>query len=75
MYRARLFASRHARAYEVIYNATSPVILSILSVINKLTKGKLDRPITWFERLSRGFFLIVKCVVIVYSLPQAWLAQ
>ena len=43
MYRARLFASRHARAYEVIYNATSPVILSTLSAINKLTKGKLDR--------------------------------
>ena len=55
MYRARLFASRHARAYEVIYNATSPVILSILSAINKLTKGKLDRPITWFEKIIKGF--------------------
>ena len=55
MYRARLFASRHARAYEVIYNATSPVILSTLSVINKLTKGKLDWPITWFEKIIKGF--------------------
>ena len=55
MYRARLFASRDARAYEVIYNATSPVILSTLSVINKLTKGKLDRPITWFEKIIKGF--------------------
>ena len=55
MYRARLFASRHARAYEVIYNATSPVILSTLSVINKLTKGKLDRPITWSEKIIKGF--------------------
>jgi len=55
MYRARLFASRHARAYEVIYNATSPVILSTLNVINKLTKGKLDRPITWSEKIIKGF--------------------
>ena len=55
MYRARLFASRHARAYEVIYNATSPVILSTLRVINKLTKGKLDRPITCSEKIIKGF--------------------
>ena len=55
MYRARLFASRHARAYEVIYNATSPVILSTLKVINKLIKGKLDRPITWSEKIIKGF--------------------
>ena len=55
MYRARLFASRHARAYEVIYNATSPVILSTLNVINKLTKGKLDKPITWSEKIVKGF--------------------
>ena len=55
MYRVRLFASRHARAYEVIYNATSPVILSTLNVINKLTKGKLDRPITWSEKIIKGF--------------------
>jgi len=55
MYRARLFASRHARAYEVIYNATSPVILSTLGVINKITKGKLDRPITWSEKIIKGF--------------------
>jgi len=55
MYRARLFASRHARAYEVIYNATSPVILSTLNVINKLTKGKLDRPITWSEKIIKEF--------------------
>ena len=55
MYSARLFASRHARAYEVIYNATSPVILSTLNVINKLTKGKLDKPITWSEKIVKGF--------------------
>ena len=55
MYRARLFASRHARAYEVIYNATSPVILSTLRVINKITKGRLDRPITWSEKIIKGF--------------------
>ena len=55
MYGARLFASRHARAYEVIYNATSPVILSTLRVINKITKGKLDRPIACSEKIIKGF--------------------
>jgi hypothetical protein len=39
----------------VIYNATSPVILSTLRVINKITKGKLDRPITCSEKIIKGF--------------------
>jgi len=55
MYGARLFASRHARAYELIYNLTSPVILSGLRFINKFTKGSLDRPITWSEKIIKGF--------------------
>jgi hypothetical protein len=55
MYKARLFASKHARAYEVMYNASSPVILFSLRVLNKIVKGKLDKPITWAEKKTKGF--------------------
>jgi len=54
MYRARLFASKHARAYETVYNLSSPVILSSLRVIQKLTDNKLDVPITWLEKKIKG---------------------
>jgi len=55
MYKARLFASKHARAYEVMYNASSPVILFSLRVLNKIVKGRLDKPITWAEKKAKGF--------------------
>ena len=54
MYKARLFASKHSRAYEAIYNATSPAILATLRIVQKLTKGKLDKPITWVEKKTKG---------------------
>ncbi len=60
MYKARLFASKHARAYEVVYNATSPAILASLRLIQKLTKGKLDKPITWVEKHTKGFLFDCK---------------
>ncbi|MGE4594973.1 MAG: methylenetetrahydrofolate reductase C-terminal domain-containing protein [Gammaproteobacteria bacterium] len=55
MYKARLFASKHARAYEAMYNASSPIILASLRVLNKIVKGKLDKPITWAEKKTKGF--------------------
>ena len=54
MYRARVFASKHARGYEAVYKALSPLILSSLKIIDKLTKGKLDKPITWLEKQIKG---------------------
>ena len=54
MYRARVFASKHARGYEAVYKASSPLILSSLKIIDKLTKGKLDKPITWLEKQIKG---------------------
>lgn len=65
MYKARLFAARHARFYEALYNASSPIILSLLRGVNMLTRDKLDRPITWVEKRLRGLCLTVKCVAIV----------
>lgn len=54
MYRLRRFASRHARAYEIVYNASSPLILASLRVANKLFGQKLDKPITWLEAQVKG---------------------
>jgi hypothetical protein len=55
MYKARLFAARHARFYEALYNASSPIILSLLRGVDMLTRDKLDRSITWVEKKVKGF--------------------
>ncbi len=55
MYKARLFATNHARLYEALYKASSPIILSLLRGVNMLTRDKLDRPITWAEKKVKGF--------------------
>lgn len=54
MYSLRRFASRHSRAYEAVYNASSPIILSTLRVINKLVGERLNTPITWLEAKIKG---------------------
>ena len=55
MYKARLFATKHAGFYEALYNASSPIILSLLRGVNKLTRDKLDRPITWVEKKVKEY--------------------
>ncbi|MDP6974367.1 MAG: methylenetetrahydrofolate reductase C-terminal domain-containing protein [Gammaproteobacteria bacterium] len=55
MYKARQFATKHARLYEALYNASSPIILSLLRGVKMLTRDKLDRPITWVEKRVKGF--------------------
>ena len=55
MYKARLFATNHARLYEALYKASSPIILSLLRGLKMLTRDKLDRPITWVEKKVKGF--------------------
>ncbi|MFQ3247735.1 MAG: hypothetical protein ACJAYF_001332 [Arenicella sp.] len=54
MYSLRRFASRHSRAYEAVYNASSPIILSTLRLINKLVGARLNTPITWLEAKVKG---------------------
>lgn len=54
MYRLRRFATRHARAYEVVYNASSPLILRLLRGLNKVFGTRLDAPITWLEAKAKG---------------------
>jgi hypothetical protein len=60
MYSLRRFASRHSRAYETVYNASSPIILSTLRVINKLVGERLNTPITWLEAKVKGFLFDCK---------------
>lgn len=55
MYKARQFATKHARLYEALYNASSPIILPLLRGVKMLTRDKLDRPITWVEKRVKGF--------------------
>ena len=54
MYRARLFASRHSRAYERFYDYLEPPILKVMATLSKLSGGRLDRPMTWAEKQLKG---------------------
>ena len=53
-YRIRLFAIRHARFFEGLYNAVNPAIVGTLKGVNKVFGRKLDRPITAMERGLKG---------------------
>lgn len=55
MYKARLFASKHARGYEITYNFLSPIIIKTLKAIQVISKNRLDVPITWLEKQIKGF--------------------
>jgi len=54
MYQLRRFATRHSRAFEIVYNASSPIILSFLRLLNRLVGSRLDSPITWIEAKVKG---------------------
>jgi hypothetical protein len=60
MYKLRRFATRHSRAYEVVYNASSPIILSTLRVVNKFAGSRLDSTITWLEAKVKGLLFDCK---------------
>ena len=53
-YRMRLFAIRHSRFFEGLYNAVNPAIVGTLKGVNKVFGRKLDRPITAMERGLKG---------------------
>lgn len=53
MYKARLFASRHSRAYEAFYNFVEPMVLFIMGGLSRLSGGRLDAPMTWLERQTK----------------------
>lgn len=53
-YRIRLFAIRHSRFFEGLYNAVNPAIVGTLKGVNKVFGKKLDTPITAMERGLKG---------------------
>ena len=55
MYAIRLWSSRHARFLERLYDALNPVVVKVLRGATKLVGNRLDRPVTSFEALTKGF--------------------
>ena len=54
MYQARLFATRHARAYELVYNLVKSPILSFLNVLQTIAGNRFDGIITFLEKHAKG---------------------
>ena len=54
MYSLRRFATKHSKAYETVYRFVEPPILSLLTWLNKVAGNRLDKPITWMEKQSKG---------------------
>ena len=54
MYRARLFAIRHARAYEWLYSALESTLLRIEPILGRIGYGRLERPVAAVERAVKG---------------------
>jgi len=55
MYSVRLWAVRHSRFMETLYNGVNPIILTVLRGVTKVFGKKLDRPITAMEAGLKGF--------------------
>ena len=60
MYKARLFATKHSRAYEMFYGFAEPIILFLMKWLSKFSAGKLDAPMTWLESKLKGFLFDCK---------------
>jgi hypothetical protein len=54
MYSLRRFASKHSKAYEVVYKFVEPPILASLTWLNKVAGDRFDKPITWMEKHTKG---------------------
>jgi len=54
MYRARLFAVRHARAFEWIYHRLEGVMIALDPVFAKIGYNRIERPIALVERGVKG---------------------
>ncbi len=54
MYRARLFAVRHARAFEWIYQRLEGVMIALDPLFAKIGYNRIERPIALVERGVKG---------------------
>lgn len=55
MYAVRLWAVKHARGMERLYNGVNPAILATLKGVTKVFGKRLDKPITAMEAGLKGF--------------------
>lgn len=60
MYRARLFATRHARGFETFYSTVEPLVLFVLKWLMRLSGDRLAPLITWMESRAKGFLFDCK---------------
>jgi len=54
MYRMRLWAVKHARAFEVIYNALEKLLVKLHPLMAKIGYSRLEKPIAAIEKLCKG---------------------
>lgn len=54
MYRARLFAIRHSRGFEWIYQRFEAVMVALDPVFARIGYERVERPVAWVERLAKG---------------------
>lgn len=60
MYQARLWAVRHSRFLEGVYNLVNPAIVGALRLLTKAFGKSLDGPITAMEAAGKGFLFDCK---------------
>jgi hypothetical protein len=54
MYRARLFAVRHARAFEWLYARLETVIVALDPLFARVGYARIERPVAAVERVTKG---------------------
>jgi hypothetical protein len=54
MYRARLFAVRHARAFEWLYQRFEAVMVALDPLLARVGYARLERPVAFLERHLKG---------------------
>lgn len=60
MYSVRRWAVRHARGLEWFYNKFESVLVSLHPVFNKIGYERLEAPVAWFEKVTKGFLFDCK---------------
>lgn len=55
MYAVRRWSVRHARGMEMLYNAFERVLLWLEPMIRRIGYARLEKPIAWVERQTKGF--------------------
>ena len=60
MYAVRRWAVRHARGLEMFYNGFERVLLFLEPVIRRIGYQRLEKPVAWVEKKTKGFLFDCK---------------